>query len=185
MRSRRSALAQAKGSRPCPTTASHRDMRCTACSKVAAGPSSVALHSTSPAPEGTPCRRRVRARLSCRPRPAARLTRGGGRAKGDLARPRDRSRPCLEHAWLYLYFRAGVETWRLVVLLTSLFCQVAAATLVVVVAAPTAYVTADVARREQFLFFALTLFCVGLVLLAVNEATFAYNVHNWTPGFPG
>ena len=77
------------------------------------------------------------------------------------------------------------ETWQLVVLLTSLFCQVAAATLVVVAAAPTAYVTADVAHREQFLFFALTLFCVGLVLLAVNEATFAYNVHDRTPGFPG
>src|SRR3954471_10554411 len=79
----------------------------------------------------------------------------------------------------------GVDTWQLVVFLTSLFCQVAAAALIVAAAAPTAYVRADLARREQLLFFALTLFCIGLALLAVNEARFAYNVHSHTRSFGG
>jgi hypothetical protein len=78
-------------------------------------------------------------------------------------------------------FGLGVETWELVVFLTSLFCQVAAAALVVAAAAPSAYFRADLARREQLLFFALTLFCIGLALFAVHEATFAYDLHNRTP----
>ena len=79
----------------------------------------------------------------------------------------------------------GIDTWQLVVFLTSLFCQVAAVILIVAAVAPSAYVRADLARREQLLFFALTLFCVGLALLAVNEATTAYNAHNRTPSLSG
>jgi hypothetical protein len=82
---------------------------------------------------------------------------------------------------LATYLARGIETWQLAVVLTSLFCQVAALTLVVAASAPNAYLRAELGRREQYLFFALVFFCGALVLLAVHQATLAYNVH--THGF--
>jgi DMSO reductase anchor subunit len=75
------------------------------------------------------------------------------------------------------YAFEGVKTWELVVFLASLFCQVAAAALVVGAVSPARYLKLDLPRREQCVFFALALFALGLALLAVQSATFAYDYH--------
>jgi hypothetical protein len=70
---------------------------------------------------------------------------------------------------------ASLKTWELVVVLTSLFCLAVAALLVV--GALTAGPGLQLDGRQRLVTFALLLFALALVLVAVRSASIAYDLN--------
>ena len=72
----------------------------------------------------------------------------------------------------------GLRTWELIVVLTSLFCLAAAGVLLVAAMAPGGAARLPLERRELFAYWALVLFVLALVLIAVRSSSLAWDLHN-------
>jgi len=75
------------------------------------------------------------------------------------------------------YGLTGVETWKLVLDLIGYFSLAAAAVLIVGALVPVTIADVAAAQRERFVFYALALFAVALIVVAVLASHTAYQLH--------